>query len=76
MITLIVAVLNLVVIPLTGESLGQVAPYDLALVKLVHPINLHEDINVVCLPQSNSIFRSGARCVVTGWGKTESGRGK
>lgn len=41
---------------------------DVALVVLDHPVDITENVNIVCLPQPNDNF-DGSRCFASGWGK-------
>lgn len=41
---------------------------DVALVFLQQPVNITENVNIVCLPSARDIF-DGSRCFASGWGK-------
>uniref|UniRef100_A0A8C5Q424 Peptidase S1 domain-containing protein n=1 Tax=Leptobrachium leishanense TaxID=445787 RepID=A0A8C5Q424_9ANUR len=46
---------------------------DIALVKLVTPLNFTNYIQPICLPATSVSFPSGMECWVTGWGTRSSG---
>lgn len=41
---------------------------DVALLFLTEPVEIAENVNIVCLPQQNEIF-DHTRCYASGWGK-------
>lgn len=41
---------------------------DVALVFLSQPVDIAENVNVVCLPSPRDVF-DGSRCFASGWGK-------
>jgi secreted trypsin-like serine protease len=41
---------------------------DIALVKLVRPVRLNSNVNIVCLPSREDRFPPGTVCVTAGWG--------
>lgn len=45
---------------------------DYALLILTQPLELAENIDVVCLPEANEVF-DGAQCFASGWGKNVFG---
>lgn len=48
--------------------------FDIALMKLVRPVQLNSQVNVVCLPSREDRYPSGTGCVTAGWGhSTEDG---
>ncbi|XP_018081440.1 transmembrane protease serine 5 isoform X2 [Xenopus laevis] len=49
---------------------GRSHDYDVALVKLVKPLNYSDNMRPVCLPQYDQEFPVGTECWVTGWGHT------
>ncbi|KAK0080043.1 hypothetical protein PV325_000497 [Microctonus aethiopoides] len=46
---------------------------DYALLILTQPLELAENIDVVCLPEANEVF-DGAQCFASGWGKNVFGQ--
>ncbi|XP_077990430.1 transmembrane protease serine 9-like isoform X2 [Glandiceps talaboti] len=50
--------------------------YDIAMVELLRPVDLTDNIQTICLPPPDMQFRPGTECFVTGWGATsENGFG-
>nr|XP_033329291.1 phenoloxidase-activating factor 2-like isoform X1 [Megalopta genalis] len=47
--------------------------YDFAILILTEPVDLAENIDVVCLPEPNTVF-DASRCFASGWGKDKFGR--
>jgi len=45
--------------------------YDIALVKMVRPVQINEYVNVICLPTADEIFPTATRCLTAGWGHME-----
>lgn len=45
---------------------------DIALLFLIEPVKIAENVNIVCLPQQDDIF-DGASCFASGWGKDRFG---
>jgi len=45
--------------------------YDIALVKLVSPVQFNEYVNVICLPSALEVFPTGTLCLTAGWGHME-----
>ncbi|KAJ8399972.1 hypothetical protein AAFF_G00407020 [Aldrovandia affinis] len=46
---------------------------DMALVQLASPVTWSNRIQPVCLPDASTLFPSGMRCYVTGWGNVQDG---
>lgn len=46
---------------------------DVALLFLSEPVNITENVNVVCLPSPTDVF-DGKDCYSTGWGKDNFGK--
>ncbi|XP_001632947.3 chymotrypsinogen B isoform X2 [Nematostella vectensis] len=46
---------------------------DIALLQLHEPVKASDKVNTVCLPSSGSRAQAGARCYITGWGRTVGG---
>ncbi|XP_046625131.1 phenoloxidase-activating factor 2-like isoform X1 [Neodiprion virginianus] len=46
---------------------------DVALLILSEPVDIAENVDLVCLPQTNEIF-DGSRCYASGWGKDIFGK--
>lgn len=46
---------------------------DVALLFLSEPVNITENVNVVCLPSPSDVF-DGSRCFAAGWGKDIFGK--
>lgn len=46
--------------------------YDFAILILSEPVELAENVDIVCLPDQNLIF-DGSRCFASGWGKNKFG---
>ena len=44
---------------------------DLALVRLSHPVQLNDHVNIACLPPPGLPFRVNATCYIIGWGYVE-----
>ncbi|XP_011832725.1 PREDICTED: chymotrypsin-like elastase family member 2A, partial [Mandrillus leucophaeus] len=42
--------------------------YDIALLKLAHPVSLTNKIQLACLPPAGTILPNNYPCYVTGWG--------
>nr|XP_033329294.1 phenoloxidase-activating factor 2-like [Megalopta genalis] len=42
--------------------------YDFAILILAEPVDLAENVDVVCLPEPNTVF-DASRCFVSGWGR-------
>uniref|UniRef100_A0A8C5M1Y0 Peptidase S1 domain-containing protein n=1 Tax=Leptobrachium leishanense TaxID=445787 RepID=A0A8C5M1Y0_9ANUR len=47
--------------------------YDIALLRLLTPIQFTKHIRPVCLPEKSTFFPDNTTCYVTGWGSTVSG---
>ena len=49
--------------------------WDIALVKLTHPVVITDYVRTVCIPGANMApdFDAGTMCTVTGWGATYEG---
>ncbi|CAD0206380.1 unnamed protein product [Chrysodeixis includens] len=47
---------------------------DIALLRLLTPVELSEHINVICMPEQDEVFDSHKNCVANGWGKNVFGR--
>lgn len=47
---------------------------DIALVHLVEPVNMTEEISPICLPKPGAVMPAGTPCFVTGWGDEKGGR--
>jgi len=47
---------------------------DIALVKLSGPVQLNDNVNVICLPSREDRFPPGTVCVTAGWGHAEEGQ--
>lgn len=45
---------------------------DIALLILIQPVDIAENVNVICLPQQADMF-DGSRCIASGWGKDRFG---
>ena len=45
--------------------------YDIALLKLLHPVKLTAHVGPVCLPPEYNDPPAGTLCTVTGWGHLE-----
>ncbi|XP_011932471.1 PREDICTED: chymotrypsin-like elastase family member 2A [Cercocebus atys] len=43
--------------------------YDIALLKLAHPVSLTDKIQMACLPPAGTILPNNYPCYVTGWGR-------
>jgi len=54
-------------------SLAGMMSGDLALVKLVNPVTLGRDVNVICLPTSGEELPPKTPTITSGWGTTEEG---
>ena len=49
---------------------------DLALIKLSRKATINDRVRTVCLPDQNSTFAVGQKCIIAGWGLLEAyGRG-
>lgn len=46
---------------------------DFAILILSEPLNLMENVDLVCLPERNTVF-DGTRCFASGWGKDKFGK--
>lgn len=46
---------------------------DFAILILSEPLNLMENVDLVCLPEPNTVF-DGSRCFASGWGKDKFGK--
>lgn len=47
--------------------------FDVALMKLISPLEFSETINPICLPNHRQVFSSGTYSWVSGWGDTKEG---
>ncbi len=47
--------------------------YDVALMKLPYAIQLSDNVNTICLPDSNTNIQVGDQCTATGWGLDQTG---
>ncbi|XP_030643473.1 transmembrane protease serine 3 [Chanos chanos] len=47
--------------------------YDIALMKLVEPLNFNGYVEPICLPNFGEEFEDGKICWISGWGATEDG---
>lgn len=46
--------------------------YDFAILILSEPVELAENVDIVCLPDQDFVF-DGSRCLASGWGKDKCG---
>lgn len=46
---------------------------DIALIKLSKPVQLTDDVGVICLPTSDEQVKPNAICLSAGWGRVEEG---
>ncbi|XP_028397984.1 chymotrypsinogen A-like [Dendronephthya gigantea] len=58
---------------LIHENYVESSNHDIALIQLDKPVKISSKVNTVCLPQPGSRASVGARCYITGWGRTVGG---
>uniref|UniRef100_A0A673FYH4 Peptidase S1 domain-containing protein n=1 Tax=Sinocyclocheilus rhinocerous TaxID=307959 RepID=A0A673FYH4_9TELE len=47
--------------------------HDIALMKLVQPLNFNGFVEPICLPNFGEVFEDGKMCWISGWGATDDG---
>ena len=53
---------------------GTTHDYDVAIIVLSEDIEFNNHVQPACLPDSNTVYEPGKKCLISGWGRTGDGK--